>query len=136
MPQQHEDVLAFGSYPFWQLAVQDFHAAAHLFVRDVETLEGFDEDVAQVSVEGFLYAQDFLFALFGEGAAEVLADESPPIPYYIIYDGVGDVAQHIQDAQGQSCQKPHDVVFLLCPVLVQCCFVLLARAKVRRKSEK
>ena len=50
----------------------------------MEAFEGFYEDVAEVPVELLLYAQDFLLALLGEGVAEVLADESAPIPYYII----------------------------------------------------
>ena len=35
-------------------------------------------------VEGFLDADDFLFAFLGEGALEVLSDEPSSVPYYII----------------------------------------------------
>ena len=116
--EQHEDVLALGGYAFGQFAIQHFHAAEHLFVGDVEALEGFDEDVAEVVVEGPLDAEDFLFALLGEGAAEVLADQSAPIPYYIIYEREGNVAQQIQYAQGQPCQEAHEAMSFLCSVLV------------------
>ena len=116
--EQHEDVLPLGGDAFGQLAVQHFHAAEHLLVRDAQALEGFDEDVAEVPVEGSLYAEDFLLALFGEGTKQVLADEPAPIPYYIIYDRVGQVAHEIEHTQRQSGQEPHQVVPFPCPVLV------------------
>ena len=134
--EEHEDVFAFGGQSFGQFAVGDFYTTAHLFVGDIQTFEGFDEDIAQVMVKGFLYAEDFLFALFGEGAAEVFANEASPIPYYIIYNGTCDVAEQVQDVQGQLCQKSHEVVFLLFPVLVHVVLFRSDRAKVRIKSEK
>ena len=121
MAEEHEDVLSFGSQTLRQFSVQYLNTPEHLFVGDVQTLERFDEDVAEAMVEGFLDAQYFRLAFLGEGTGEVLSHKSPPIPYYIIYKGESDVAQDIQEAKGQSCQEPHEVVFLLGSVLVHYC---------------
>ena len=135
MPQEHEDVFAFGCDAFGQFCVDDFHSAAHFLVCDVEAFEGFYEDVAEIAVEGFFQAYDFLCVFLGEGAGEVFADESASVPYYVIHDGVGDVAQQVEYAQRQSGQKSHDAMFLLCPVFVHCqvCFcVVFTEGKVTK----
>ena len=58
------------------------------------------------------------------------------LPYYIIYKGKGDVAEQVEDAQRQSCQKPHEVVFLLCSVLVQCHFGSVGKGKGTKINEE
>lgn len=139
MAQEHENVLAFCSQSFGQFAASDFHSTNHLFVRDVEAFEGLDEDVAEIVVESLFYAQDFLLAFLWKGAAEVVPDEFPPVPNQVVDNGIGDIAEQIQDAERQSCKEPHQVVSFLCPVLVHRCNTLrelsFYDAKLRKKGD-
>jgi hypothetical protein len=123
MSEKHEDVLPFRRDPFRQFAVEDFYALEHLFVCDIQALESLNEDVAQIVIELLLDGDDFLQALFGKRTAQVLSDKATPIPYYIIYDGKRNVAEQVQNAQGQLSKKPHQVVFLLRSVFVHLCSV-------------
>jgi hypothetical protein len=98
MPQQHKDVFAFGCQSLRKFTVYHFYTFSHLLVRDIQAFKSLDEDIAQVVIERFLYADDFLFALFREGAFKIFPDQTTPIPYYIINNRVGHIANQIKDA--------------------------------------
>lgn len=104
MPQIEEDGAPVGAQGFEHPGIGEPQVTAHLLVGDVHELDGLEQVVAEVAVEGFLNLYDIPLALLGEGLEEVLAGHLTAVTCHMIDEGIEQAAECMQHPIGPDGQ--------------------------------